>query len=144
MTAGLSKVHRLVCPARASRISKNSSMPRICTMKTISLFLSVSVSLVLADQAGRKHAENELLARPAVRITVALRNADIIGSDNRALQAAVDYVGNLGGGLVEIGPGEFMMPRQRWPRPQSLSMTATGWLTRLSEFHFPSPKTESR
>jgi hypothetical protein len=78
-------------------------------MKTISLFLSVSVSLVLADQAGRKHAENELLARPAVRITVALRNADIIGSDNRALQAAVDYVGNLGGGIVEIGPGEYLM-----------------------------------
>jgi parallel beta-helix repeat protein len=62
-----------------------------------------------ADQAGRKHAENELHARPAVRITVGLRDADIIGNDNRALQSAVDYVGNLGGGIVEIGPGEFLM-----------------------------------
>lgn len=62
-----------------------------------------------ADQAGRKHAENELHARPAIRVTVGLRDADITGSDNRALQAAVDYVGNLGGGVVEIGPGEFLM-----------------------------------
>jgi len=66
-------------------------------------------AVAFADQAGRKHAENELQARPGVRITVALRNADIIGSDNRALQAAVDYVGNLGGGVVEIGPGEYLM-----------------------------------
>jgi len=43
------------------------------------------------------------------RITVGHRNADIVGSDNRALQAAVDYVANLGGGMVEIGEGEFLM-----------------------------------
>ena len=62
-----------------------------------------------SDQAGRKHAENELHRQPALRITVGLQDADIIGSDNRALQAAVDYVGNLGGGVVEIGPGEYLM-----------------------------------
>lgn len=33
----------------------------------------------------------------------------IMGRDNRALQAAVDYIGNLGGGIVEIGPGEYLM-----------------------------------
>lgn len=43
------------------------------------------------------------------KITVGTRDADIIGTDNRALQAAVDYVAGLGGGLVEIGPGEFVM-----------------------------------
>lgn len=42
-------------------------------------------------------------------VTVGLRDADIVGSDNRALQAAVDYVAGLGGGTVEIGPGEFTM-----------------------------------
>jgi len=62
-----------------------------------------------ADQAGRRHAENDLHARPAVRITVGIRDADILGHDNRALQAAVDYVANLGGGVVEIGPGEYLM-----------------------------------
>jgi len=38
-----------------------------------------------------------------------MRDADIIGQDNRALQAAVDYVGNLGGGTVLIGPGVYLM-----------------------------------
>ena len=64
---------------------------------------------VFADQAGRRYAENEFHARPAIEITVGLENADIVGSDNRALQAAVDYVGNLGGGTVTIGPGEYLM-----------------------------------
>ena len=73
----------------------------------VASFLAPGVAV--ADQAGRKHAENELHARPAVHVTVGVRDADITGSDNRALQAAVDYVGNLGGGLVEIGPGEYLM-----------------------------------
>jgi len=64
---------------------------------------------IQADQAGRQHPENELHAQPAIRITVGHRDADIIGTDNRALQAAVDYVGNLGGGVVEIAPGEYLM-----------------------------------
>lgn len=63
----------------------------------------------LPDQAGRQYAENELHARPAVQITVGVSDADVIGRDNRALQAAVDYVGNLGGGVVLIGPGEYLM-----------------------------------
>ncbi|MFM9009416.1 MAG: right-handed parallel beta-helix repeat-containing protein [Planctomycetota bacterium] len=62
-----------------------------------------------ADQAGRTHAESDLHARPAVRVTVGHRDADIVGTDHRALQAAVDYVGSLGGGEVEIGPGEYLM-----------------------------------
>jgi hypothetical protein len=43
------------------------------------------------------------------RITVGVATGDIVGSDNRALQAAVDYVDRLGGGVVEIGPGEYEM-----------------------------------
>lgn len=42
-------------------------------------------------------------------VSVGVHEGDIIGADNRALQAAVDYVGSLGGGTVEIGPGEFLM-----------------------------------
>jgi hypothetical protein len=42
-------------------------------------------------------------------ITVGPRDADIIGSDDRALQAAVDYIAGLGGGTVEVGAGEFLM-----------------------------------
>jgi hypothetical protein len=42
-------------------------------------------------------------------ITVGRQDADLVGRDNRALQAAVDYIAALGGGTVEIGPGEFVM-----------------------------------
>ncbi len=43
------------------------------------------------------------------RITVGHADADLVGRDNRVLQAAVDYVAGLGGGTVEIGPGEYLM-----------------------------------
>jgi hypothetical protein len=43
------------------------------------------------------------------RITVGTKDAELVGSDNRALQAAVDYVAGLGGGVVEIGEGEYLM-----------------------------------
>src|SRR5689334_11361137 len=42
-------------------------------------------------------------------ISVGKSKEDIIGSDNRALQAAVDYIAGLGGGAVLVGPGEFLM-----------------------------------
>ncbi len=51
------------------------------------------------------------------RITVGLRDADIVGADNRALQAAVDYVASLGGGTVEIGAGEYLMRDSLHLRP---------------------------
>ena len=43
------------------------------------------------------------------RITVGRKGADLVGADNRVLQAAVDYIAGLGGGIVEIGPGEYVM-----------------------------------
>jgi len=42
-------------------------------------------------------------------ITVGKESADLIGNDNRVLQAAVDYIAGLGGGIVEIGEGEYAM-----------------------------------
>ena len=47
--------------------------------------------------------------RMDIRITVGNQNADITGTDNRALQAAVDYAATLGGGTVEIRPGQYKM-----------------------------------
>ncbi len=43
------------------------------------------------------------------RVTVGLGDADLVGSDQRVLQAAVDYVAGLGGGVVDIGPGDYLM-----------------------------------
>ena len=42
-------------------------------------------------------------------VTVGHTKADITGSDNRAVQAAVDYIAGLGGGTVEIGAGTYTM-----------------------------------
>jgi hypothetical protein len=42
-------------------------------------------------------------------ITVGQNQGAIMGRDNRALQAAVDYIAGLGGGLVQIGPGDYLM-----------------------------------
>ena len=50
-------------------------------------------------------------------VTVGVKDGDITGGDNRALQAAVDYVASLGGGLVEIGPGEYVMRDSLHLRP---------------------------
>src|SRR5256885_10415784 len=43
------------------------------------------------------------------KVRVGQSDADVLGRDNRALQAAVDYIANLGGGVVEIGAGEYAM-----------------------------------
>ncbi len=47
--------------------------------------------------------------KKGITVTVGVENAGIVGSDNRALQAAVDYVAGLGGGTVYIGAGVYTM-----------------------------------
>jgi hypothetical protein len=50
---------------------------------------------------------SEMKEKPVLR--VGQREGDILGSDDRALQAAVDYIAALGGGTVEIGEGVYSM-----------------------------------
>jgi parallel beta-helix repeat protein len=59
-----------------------------------------------------------VLAIPQVRadeseelpvIHVGIDDGDIRGSDNRAIQAAIEYVANLGGGTVRVGPGRYTL-----------------------------------
>jgi len=54
-----------------------------------------------------KVMRSEMTELPCV--TVGRSNADFTGQDNRILQAAMDYVAHLGGGIVEIGEGEYLM-----------------------------------
>jgi parallel beta-helix repeat protein len=42
-------------------------------------------------------------------IQVGMEAGDIRGNDNRAIQAAVDYVAHLGGGTVHLGPGRYSL-----------------------------------
>jgi hypothetical protein len=51
------------------------------------------------------------------RVTVGQSGADVVGTDNRALQAAVEYVAALGGGTVEIAPGTYVMHDSLHLRP---------------------------
>lgn len=44
-----------------------------------------------------------------VTISVGPRDADLIGTTEKALQAAVDYVARLGGGTVQILPGTYRL-----------------------------------
>jgi hypothetical protein len=41
-------------------------------------------------------------------ITVGPKDADLVGTSHRAVQAAVDYVANLGGGTVLLQPGDYV------------------------------------
>jgi hypothetical protein len=97
----------------------NSNMVTRLYLACLACLVSVSVGVAGDDPATQDfsptpseqqlpfsmHSRMELLPR----ISVGCENADIVGSDNRALQAAVDYVAALGGGTVEVGPGEYLM-----------------------------------
>jgi hypothetical protein len=82
------------------------------------LLISLAAPPVLAAETGAEPAPSPHRQLPAAmhgrmtalpKVTVGIHDADIVGNDNRALQAAMDYVANLGGGVVEIGEGEFAM-----------------------------------
>jgi len=42
-------------------------------------------------------------------LTVGTKKGDLIGKDDRVLQAAVDYVARMGGGIVKILPGTYTL-----------------------------------
>jgi parallel beta-helix repeat protein len=46
-------------------------------------------------------------AQSRVEVRVGIDEGDLRGSDHRVLQAAVDYVAGLGGGVVHVGPGRY-------------------------------------
>lgn len=50
-------------------------------------------------------------------ITVGTKSGDLRGGDSRMLQAAVDYLYQLGGGVLQILPGRFIMRNALYLRP---------------------------
>jgi len=75
-----------------------------CFRYSVSILTILAVLLVAV---GAKAGEPTM--KENITITVGQKDADIVGSDNRALQAAMDYVASLGGGTVNIGPGTYLM-----------------------------------
>src|SRR5262245_38748672 len=71
------------------------------------LALLMCTTLALAPLA---QAEKPTAPSPqGAEFRVGIDDGDIRGNDHRALQAAVDYVGSLGGGTVSISPGRYEM-----------------------------------
>ncbi len=67
-----------------------------------------------ADTSGGPRATmGDSVVEPAweqrLTITVGPANADIVGTSEKAIQAAVDYVGRFGGGTVKILPGTYRL-----------------------------------
>ena len=88
-------------------------------------FLSASTGLMTAGWAGVLSAqERPPVDRPRATdgdaryqpnwdekftLTVGAKRGDLIGRDDRVLQAAVDYVARMGGGTVKINPGTYTL-----------------------------------
>ncbi len=91
-------------------------MKKLCVLL---FFLVLPSSSVIFAQPGEEYAtpqgEQQLPTamhspmEEGASITVGHEDADLIGKDNRVLQAAVDYIASLGGGTVHIAPGEYTM-----------------------------------
>ena len=95
-------------------------------MKT-SLFLSLfAISLLVSegDISHTRETQKDFSPQPDEKqlpkamhsemkelpyISVGQDSAHLRGSDNRVLQAAVDYIAGLGGGVVEIKEGQYLM-----------------------------------
>jgi hypothetical protein len=51
-------------------------------------------------------------------VTVGHRDADLVGKDDRVIQAAVDYVARLGGGTVHVLPGTYRLRNAVYLQPR--------------------------
>lgn len=58
-------------------------------------------------------------------ITVGQNDADLVGRDDRVLQAAVDYVARLGGGTVHVLPGTYTL-RNAVTLPSKIRLLGSG------------------
>ena len=87
------------------------------------LWMAVQLPALAQDSFAPKVEERQLPKRmhsPMKQrplVTVGRESGDFIGSDNRILQAAVEYIAALGGGTVEIGPGTYTMRDSMHLRP---------------------------
>ena len=53
----------------------------------------------------------------SLTLSVGHKDADLIGSDDKILQAGLDYLHRLGGGTLEIRAGEYTMRNTLYLRP---------------------------
>src|SRR5262249_17658015 len=73
-------------------------------IQTMRILFTAACVAVLAGVPARADEAEE---RPVLR--VGIDDGDIRGNDNRTIQSAIDYVANLGGGTVHVGPGRYTL-----------------------------------
>ncbi|MDZ4403731.1 right-handed parallel beta-helix repeat-containing protein [Prosthecobacter sp.] len=85
-------------------------------MKHLLLCFALAQSLLAAERPSvtkPRQTSGDAAVQPkwdeTLTITVGVKDADIIGSDQRAIQSAVDYVARLGGGTVRIKAGMYRL-----------------------------------
>ncbi|MBN2138798.1 MAG: right-handed parallel beta-helix repeat-containing protein [Sedimentisphaerales bacterium] len=81
----------------------------------VALFITISPTFSAESDFSPKPNEQQLpnamhsAMTKTPSITVGRENAVLTGQDNRALQAAVDYIAGMGGGVVQITAGRYEM-----------------------------------
>jgi len=94
---------------------KTSLFLSLCAISFVVSTVSISYAQETRKDFSPKLNEQQLpkamhsAMKELPKITVGKNNSHLIGDDNRALQAAVDYIAGLGGGIVEINEGEYVM-----------------------------------
>jgi hypothetical protein len=63
--------------------------------------------------------------RERLMISVGPKQADLVGQDDKVLQAAVDYVARLGGGTVRVLPGQYTL-RNSVHLPSKIRLVGSG------------------
>lgn len=104
-------------PSRLPRSAAEVSRPHL-KMKPMLLprllLLSVLGTAAIASETPPPRATlGDAVVEPVwerrLTVTVGPANADIVGTGEKALQAAVDYVARFGGGTVKILPGTYRL-----------------------------------
>ena len=76
-------------------------------MKTVSIGLIATLFALTGARAGELKKGEDMSSKTT--ITVGQNEGDIRGNDDKAIQAAADYVKRLGGGVLQVLPGEYTM-----------------------------------
>ena len=80
---------------------------RACPQSHWALLVLTLAAVIPGQSRAADWAPAPGVELPEVR--VGIDEGDVRGSDQRALQSAIDYVAGLGGGTVRIGPGRYHM-----------------------------------
>ncbi len=87
----------------------------------------------MEDAGTHAQAPRPVRRRRPITVTVGTdESADFRGADDRAIQAAMDYVARLGGGTVRVLPGEYTLFNALFP-PAGMTLRGSGEQTVLKK-----------